>query len=145
MPGCRCFRKNISFDQKVLFKLPGELSSEISVFPDGSVSSDPEAARDYVNKNQIPGKVYDDSEEGLKNSLVLLHVTYIFSVYSDEEGNQFVNLSISKLYSRVPMENGAIQIATTVDQVGSRVVLNAYDKFFRGGSKKKFIFDCSIR
>jgi hypothetical protein len=137
--------KNVPFSRELLLKGPGEISSEIFVFPDGSVSADPESSLNYVKKHRIPGKVYDDSENGIKNSLALLHGTYIFTVYSDEEGNELVNLSISKLNSRAPIEEGATQIATTVDQTGTRLSLNAHPKIFRGGSLVKLTFDCSIK
>lgn len=88
---------------------------DIYAFPDGKASADEGAVTNYVNAHRKPGKVYDYSEEGIKNIMEALDGTLIFTVVVDESGKNLLSTELYR-YDRVKSpQSGAIPLRLRVN------------------------------
>ncbi len=103
------------------FSVTLENTAEISVMPDGAIIFSDEQRARWLEQNQIPGISYDDSSEGQKNLMALIHDSILFAVESDWEAakNKIQFVAIYRWDQEISIEQGPV-ILGMKDSAGSK-------------------------
>ncbi len=98
-----------------------ENTAEISVMPNGAIIFTDEQRSEWLEQNQEPGISYDDSSEGQKNLMALMHDTILFAVESDWEStkNKIQFVAIYRIDQKLSLEQGPVVLGMR-DSTGSR-------------------------